>query len=88
MKASQDATINVPNLERFIADMQNKLPNLDYEGKRLALDILNITVWIDGEKVNITGAVDPEVVVTVNMRSRLFLPITTHRVTLNPQKTI
>ncbi|MFC1983744.1 hypothetical protein ACFLVO_01840, partial [Chloroflexota bacterium] len=51
LKASQDAAINVPNLERFIRDIQDKLPDLDFEGKRLALDMLNITVWIDGENI-------------------------------------
>ena len=69
LKASQDAAINVPNLERFIEAMQDKLPNLDFEGKRLALDMLGITVWLDGENVEVTGTIDPEAV-TVNMLSR------------------
>ena len=60
LKVSQEAAINVPNLERFIKDIQGKLPNLDFEGKRLALDMLGITVWLDGEKVEITGAIEPE----------------------------
>ncbi len=60
LKASQDAVINVPNLERFIKDMQDKLPNLDFEGKRLALDMLGITIWLDGEAVEITGVISPE----------------------------
>ena len=63
IKASQDAAINVPNLERFIDDIQGKLPNLDFEGKRLALDMLNITVWLDGESVEITGTIPAEAVV-------------------------
>ena len=60
LKASQEAVINVPNLDRFIKDIQDKLPNLDFEGKRLALDMLCITVWIDGENVDITGNIDSE----------------------------
>ncbi|MFC1870600.1 recombinase family protein [Chloroflexota bacterium] len=60
LKASQDAVINVPNLERFIEDMQDKLPNLDFEGKRLALDMLGVTVWLDGQTVEVTGTIDPE----------------------------
>ena len=59
LKASQDAVINVPNLECFIKDMQDKLPNLDYEGKRLALDMLDITVWLDGENVEVIGIIEP-----------------------------
>ena len=60
LKTSQDAAINVPNLESFIKNIQDKLPNLDYEGKRLALDMLGITVWLDGENIEITGTIEPE----------------------------
>ena len=60
LKASQDAVINVPKLEGFIRDIQDKLPDLDFEGKRLALDMLGITVWIDGENVEVTGTIEPE----------------------------
>ncbi|MFC2021266.1 hypothetical protein ACFLU1_05755 [Chloroflexota bacterium] len=50
----------MPNLERFIEDMQDKLPNLDFEGKRLALDMLGISVWLDGQTVEVTGTIEPE----------------------------
>lgn len=50
----------MPNLERFIKDIQKRLPELDFEGKRLALDMLDITVWIDGDNVEITGVIEPE----------------------------
>ena len=64
LKASRDAVINVPNLERFIEDVQKRLPELDFEGKRLALDMLGITVWLDNETVEITGTIDVEASVT------------------------
>ncbi|MFC1994958.1 recombinase family protein [Chloroflexota bacterium] len=60
LTVSQDAVISVPNLERFIEDIQKQLPNLDYEGKRLALDMLDITVYLDGESLEITGVISPE----------------------------
>ncbi len=60
LKASQNAVINVPNLERFVKEMQNKLPLLDFEGKRLALDMLGITIYLDGENVEIAGVLSPE----------------------------
>ena len=60
LKASQEAVINVPNLERFIKDMQDKLPVLDFEGKRLALDMLGITIYLDGENAEIAGVICPE----------------------------
>ena len=40
--------------------MQKRLPELDFEGKRLALDMLGITVWLDGENVEVTGVIEPE----------------------------
>jgi len=60
LKASQNAVINVPNLERFIEDMQKWLPELDFEGNRLALDMLGITVWLDRESIEVTGTIDQE----------------------------
>lgn len=65
LKASQEASVNIPNLERFIQDLQDKLPGLDFEGKRLALDWLGITVWIDGDNVDITGIIEPEKAVCI-----------------------
>jgi hypothetical protein len=60
LRTSQDAVINVSNLEGFIEDVQKRLAELDFEGKRLALDMLGITVWLDGENVKVTGVIDPE----------------------------
>jgi hypothetical protein len=63
LNASQQAVIDVSDLERFIETIQDKLPNLDYEGRRLALDMLNITIWLDSNNVEITGTIDPESVI-------------------------
>jgi len=60
LKASKQAVINVPNLERFIQDLQKRLPELDFDGKCLALDMLGITVYLDGENVEVTGAIELE----------------------------
>ncbi len=60
IKACQDTIINVPNLEAFIKQIQAGVANLDFEGKRLALDMLNIIVWLDGENIEITGIIEPE----------------------------
>ncbi len=35
--------------------MQSRMGVLDFEGKRQVLDMLNITVWLDGETIEITG---------------------------------
>lgn len=50
----------MPKLEIFIKDIQERLPELDFEGKRLALDMLDITVWLDGDNIEITGVIEPE----------------------------
>ena len=60
IKASQSAVVNVPNLERFIKDLQDKLPSLDFAGKRLALDMLGTTVYIDDQNVEIIGTIEPD----------------------------
>ncbi len=55
IKASQEASISLPKLERFIELIRQKLTTLDYDTKRLALDMLNIKVWLDGHTIEITG---------------------------------
>ena len=60
LKASRNALTNVPQLEGFIRTMQDKLSNLDFESKRLASDALDITVWLDGQNVEVTGTIEPE----------------------------
>jgi len=55
IKASQEASISLPKLERFVELMRQKLTTLNYDTKRLALDMLNIKVWLDGHDIEITG---------------------------------
>ncbi len=57
---SQQAVINVPNLEHFIENVQKRLHELGFESKRLALDMLGITVYIDGNNVEVIGIIEPE----------------------------
>ena len=69
IKASNEAVINLPKLECFVKLMQHKISALDYDTKRQVLDMLDITVWLDGQAVEITGILDTEGVVTADMRS-------------------
>ena len=57
LRASRNAVTNVPQIEGFIRTMQNRLSNLDFDIKRLASHALDITVWLDGQDVEITGAI-------------------------------
>ncbi|MFC1869688.1 recombinase family protein [Chloroflexota bacterium] len=60
LKASRESSINMPKLENFIKNFQEKLPTLDFEGNRLALDMLGITVYINDHDIEITGVIEPE----------------------------
>jgi hypothetical protein len=40
------------------------LKEVDYECKMLALKMLGITVWLDGENVEVTGTLDPSIALT------------------------
>jgi site-specific DNA recombinase len=57
IKASQDATITMPKLEQFVELVRQRLGNADFETKRMAIEALDIKVWIDGQNVEITGVI-------------------------------
>lgn len=46
IKASQESDISLLKLERFVELLRQKLAKLDFETKRMALDMLNIKVWL------------------------------------------
>ncbi|MDP2744090.1 MAG: hypothetical protein Q8P00_03375, partial [Dehalococcoidia bacterium] len=60
LKASQDAVISIPKLEGFIERMQGRISALDFAGKRLALDMLDVKVYLDGQNVEVTGSIESE----------------------------
>ena len=67
IKTSREAAVSLPKLEAYIQLISSKLTNLDFDMKRLALDMLNIKVWIDGLSVEIAGTIpieDADVVTT------------------------
>lgn len=57
IKASQEAAINAPKLEHFVERIREKLSMLDFETKRMAIEMLDIKVWIDGYNVEVTGVI-------------------------------
>lgn len=60
IKSSHEATLNLPKLKNYVEIVKQKLTTLDFETKRMALDMLNIKVRIDGKSVEITGSVPME----------------------------
>jgi site-specific DNA recombinase len=69
IKASQEASVSLPKLRRFVELLRQKLTTLEFETKRLALDMLNIKVWLDGHNVEITGIIPINDDVTVTTQS-------------------
>jgi site-specific DNA recombinase len=57
VKAGRESAVTLPHIERFVKLIQDKLSKLDFESKRMALDMLGIKVYLDGYNVEITGTV-------------------------------
>ena len=57
IKASQEAAITMPKLKQFVELIRERLANLDFETKRMAIEALDIKVWIDGQNVEFTGVI-------------------------------
>jgi len=57
IEASQDAALTLPRVERCVELIREKLSTLDFETKRLAVEMLDIKVWINGHDVEVTGAI-------------------------------
>jgi len=70
IKASQESMINVPKLERLVELIQQKIANPDFETKRLAMEMLNIKVWIDEHSIEITGSIPVPVSPIASMPSK------------------
>ncbi|MFC1951591.1 recombinase family protein [Chloroflexota bacterium] len=60
IQASREAAVSLPNLEEHIQLVREKLTDLDFDMKRLALDMLNVKIWVDGSNVEITGTIPVE----------------------------
>ena len=60
IQASREAAVSLPKLKEYIQLVKEKLATLDFDMKRLALEMLNIKVWIDGLGVEITGSIPVE----------------------------
>ena len=59
-QASREAAVCLPKLEEYVQLVREKLTDLGFDMKRLALDMLNIKVWLDGSSVEIAGAIPKE----------------------------
>jgi site-specific DNA recombinase len=65
IRASEDSVISLPKLEHTIELLQCQLKDPDFVTRRDFIESLGITVWLDGENVNVTGVIDPNIGVIV-----------------------
>lgn len=72
---SEYLRFNAEGIEKTCAALSGKIKNLDFEDKRLALEALQIRVFIDGDSINITGAIPVDVSRTVNTPSKSLMQV-------------
>jgi len=60
IQESSEAATSLPRLEEYVQLVREKLTGLDFDMKRLALDMLTIKVWLDCQNLEITGTIPVE----------------------------
>lgn len=75
INSSTQEKMDIHNIEVACALVRKSLTELSFENKRLALEALNITVWINGENIKIEGCIPIKgrVIATTQSLPRLFL---------------
>jgi site-specific DNA recombinase len=75
IKVSQEAMINAPKLERLVELIRQEIASQDFETKRLAMEMLNIKVWVDEYSIEITGSIPIPVSPIASMPSEWHYPV-------------
>ena len=57
IEASKQAEVDMGGIKRFCELARSNLAGFSFENKRLALEALNIKVWIDRDNITIQGAI-------------------------------
>lgn len=60
IQQSHQAAISLPKLEGYLQRIRDRLTTLDFDMKCLALNMLDIKIFIDGQGVEITGYIPIE----------------------------
>jgi len=66
---SQNAAMSVPKLENVVQLAREKISNLDFDAKRMAIDMLDIKIWLDGDNIEVNGILPVTDDVNVSMQS-------------------
>jgi site-specific DNA recombinase len=57
IEVQRQCTASIEDMERFCNMVRTNIKQFSFDEKRLALEALQIKIWIDGDKVTIEGAV-------------------------------
>ena len=57
IEATQHVEVNIEGIKKTCELVSSNLTELSFENKRLALEALNIKVWVDGENITVEGAI-------------------------------
>jgi site-specific DNA recombinase len=57
IKQAREAEVDIEGIERFCALVKQNLRDSTFEDKRLALEALQIEIWVDGDTINVLGSI-------------------------------
>ena len=57
LEQARETEVNMESIERFCEVVRQNLGEFTFEDKRLALEALSIKVWVDGNNLEIEGAI-------------------------------
>ena len=57
LEQARETKVNMESIERFCEVVRQNLGEFTFENKRLALEALSIKVWVEGNKLEIEGAI-------------------------------
>jgi len=57
LEQARETEVNMESIDRFCEVMRQNLGEFTFEDKRLALEALSIKVWVEGNKLDIEGAI-------------------------------
>jgi len=57
LEQARETEVNMESIERFCEVVRQNLGEFTFEDKRLALEALSIKVWVNGNEINIEGAI-------------------------------
>ena len=72
--ANEKLVLNAESIEETCAALSRKIKNLDFEDKKLAIQALQIRVFVDGDSITINGAIPVEVSRAANTASEWHYP--------------